>query len=87
MDHINTLRIILEQSKDLHLSINLLIVDLERSFKSVKPVKLHRSSSRCTEIRSAMSHRGQLGHEFNVTLGVKQSTRPRLGQTNVSDAC
>ncbi|CAN0553799.1 unnamed protein product, partial [Ectocarpus sp. 8 AP-2014] len=85
-DHINTLRIIVEQSNEWQTPVHLLFVDFERAFDSLdrdmmwtvlgsfgipdKLLVIIQSMYRDATCRVA--HRGILGREFNVASGVKQ---------------
>lgn len=85
-DHINTLRIIVEQSNEWQSPLHLLFVDFERAFDSLDrnmmwnvlasygvPEKLLAIiQSMYRDATCRVAHRGQLGREFNVASGVKQ---------------
>lgn len=85
-DHINTLRIIIEQSTEWQSPLYLLFVDFERAFDSLDrnrmwdvlasygiPAKLlDIIQSMYRDARCKVVHRGKLGREFNVASGVKQ---------------
>lgn len=85
-DHINTLRIIVEQANEWQAPIYLLFVDFEKAFDSLDrramwtalsdqgvPDKLlNIIQSMYRDAKCRVFHRGQLGREFNVASGVKQ---------------
>lgn len=85
-DHINTLRIIVEQSIEWQSPIFLLFIDFERAFDSLDremmwkvlasygiPDKLlNIIQSMYRDANCRIVHRGLLGREFNVASGVKQ---------------
>lgn len=85
-DHINTLRIIVEQSNEWQTHAHLLFIDFERAFDSLDrsmmwqiltsygvPDKLlHIIQSMYRDANCRVVHCGLLGREFNVASGVKQ---------------
>lgn len=85
-DHINTLRVIVEQSNEWQAPVVLLFVDFERAFDSldrnvmfdvlasfgIPPKLLGIIRSMYQGANCRVIHRGELGREFQVASGVKQ---------------